>query len=153
MFTEEKLNKIREGVTINMKKIKLWAEIINRQSANTWVHIKSNNNSIIDIRNVFRKFSLRVNRIIRVSYGPYRLGILKNPGDITEAPVEKSISSYMFYRYKDKMQSAVRKLDETKLELIKERFVTQQRKGIVNSGVSQVEDKDDSIKKLNRIKY
>ena len=31
-----------------------------------------------EIRKVMRKFSLRVNRIIRIRFGPYKLGKLKS---------------------------------------------------------------------------
>jgi len=36
-----------------------------------------------EIRRVMRKFSLRVNRIVRISYGPYKLLGLK-PGEFYE---------------------------------------------------------------------
>lgn len=128
MFTEEKLEKIRRGMTINLKKIKLWAELIHKQNSNTWVHIKATNNSIIDIRNVFRKLSLRVNRIIRTNYGPYNTSELKNPGDITETNVHKAVSKYLYSRYKEKLQISTRKLDDTKLESIKLNLLNEQKK-------------------------
>ena len=129
MFTEEKLEKIRRGVTINMRKINVWPELIRKQNSNTWVHIKSKNNSIIDIRNVFRKLSLRVNRIIRTNYGPYSTAELKNPGDITETNVHKAVNNYLYYRYKEKLQITTRKLDDTKLESIKLNLLKEQRTG------------------------
>jgi len=60
MFSEEKLRKIRQGVYYNMKRIHLWVELIRKQNTNTWLHIKATNNNVQDIRNVFRKLSLRV---------------------------------------------------------------------------------------------
>ncbi len=119
MFTEDKLNKIRSGVKINMKPVKLWAEVIKKQTTNTWLHVKTYNNSIIDIRNVFRRLSLRINRIIRTDYGPFKLGIVKNPGDVTETIIPKVLHKYMYYRMKEKTQNMMRKLDDTKLEKIK----------------------------------
>lgn len=35
-----------------------------------------------EIRRVMRNLSLRVNRLIRTSYGPYTLGTVPNPGDL-----------------------------------------------------------------------
>jgi hypothetical protein len=116
MFTQEKLMQIRNGIKINMRLLKFWTEIVRRQSSNTWLHMKTYNNSVVEIRNVFRKLSLRVNRIIRTDYGPYTLGKIKNPGDITEAFLPKNLKTYLSYRYKDKIQHALRKLDDTKVE-------------------------------------
>lgn len=127
MFTDEKINKIRAGIRINMKIVKFWAELIHKQNSNTWVHIKSYNNSITDIRNVFRRLSLRVNRLIRTNYGPYSLGGIKHPGELTEAVVTKNINNYMHYRYKQKAQNTMRKLDDTKLEEIKNKIILQQK--------------------------
>jgi len=60
MFSEEKLRKIRQGVFLNMKRVNLWVELIRKQTTNTWLHVKATNNNIHEIRNVFRKLSLRV---------------------------------------------------------------------------------------------
>jgi hypothetical protein len=127
MFTEEKLNKIRNGVIINMKPIKLWAEVISKQNTNTWLHVKSYNNSIVDIRNVFRRLSLRINRILRTNYGPFSLGVLRNPGEVTETNIPKIMHKYMYYRMKEKTQNAMRKLDDTKLEKIQMDLLQEQR--------------------------
>ena len=60
MFSEDKLRLIRQGVNINMKRIHLWVDLIRKQTTNTWLHVKTTNNNIHEIRNVFRKLSLRV---------------------------------------------------------------------------------------------
>ncbi len=146
MFTDDKIQQIRNGVTVNMKRIKLWAELIRKQNTNTWVHIKSNNNSISDIRRVFRKLSLRINRIVRTNYGPYNMGDLKYPGDITEAQIHRVVNKYLYYRYKEKMQISTRKLDDTKLEKIKIDLLKEQRKGI--SGNSGIENDNGSKNRI-----
>lgn len=127
MFDEKKLDKIRNGVTINMKKIRFWAEVIRKQSTNTWLHIKATNNSIIDIRNMFRKLSLRVNRIIRIRYGPFTLENSRNPNDISETTVPKNVNNYLYYYYKDKVKEKLRKLDDTKIQSMKEDIIHLQR--------------------------
>lgn len=35
-----------------------------------------------EIRRVMRKLSLRVNRLIRMTYGPYTMGLVPNPNDL-----------------------------------------------------------------------
>jgi hypothetical protein len=132
MFTDEKLNKIRNGIKINMRTVKLWAEVINKQNSNTWLHIKAYNNSIVDIRNVFRKLSLRLNRIIRTNYGPFTMGVLRNPGEVTETNIPKVLHKYMYQRMQEKTQTMVRKLDDTKLELVKLDMLREQKKGITH---------------------
>ncbi len=127
MMTEEKLNKIRQGLRIHMRPVKLWVELISKSSSNSWVHVKAYNNSIIDIRNAFRKLSLRVNRIIRVRFGPFTMGVLKNPGEITESSIPKELHRHMYFRYRQKLQIKLRKLDDTKLEQIKIDLLKEQK--------------------------
>lgn len=127
MFSDVKLNKLRNGVRVNMKEVRLWAEVINRQNTNTWLHIKTDNNSILEIRHVFRKLSLRVNRLVRTQYGPFGLNQAKSPGDFTELSIPKSISNILFYRYKEKLNRKLKVLDDSKLELIRQKIADRQR--------------------------
>lgn len=143
MFTEEKLNKIRQGLRINMRTVKFPIEMISKQNANSWVHIKTFNNSIIDIRNVFRKLSLRVNRIIRVRYGPFTLGVLRNPGEITESTIPKELNRHLYFRYREKLQNRIRKLDDTKLEAVKLKLLKEQK-----SKEKQLAKEDNQIVKI-----
>lgn len=143
MFTEEKLNKIRQGVKINMRLINFHIERISKSSANSWVHIKTYNNSIIDIRNVFRKLSLRVNRIIRIRYGPFTMGVLRNPGELTETTIPKEINRHLYFRYREKLQSKIRKLDDTKLEAIKLKLLKEQK-----SKEKQIDKEEHKIVKI-----
>lgn len=82
MFNETKLDKIRaDGPYIT--------EIINRQTTNTWLHMKLFGGKKNEIRRVMRKHSLRVNRLKRVAYGPYTLGLVPNPNDLVEVNPNK----------------------------------------------------------------
>ncbi len=47
---------------------------MNRQTSNTWLHVKMQSGKNREIRRVMQKFDLRVNRIKRISFGPYRIG-------------------------------------------------------------------------------
>ena len=49
-------------------------EIMSRQTSNTWLHIKMESGKNREIRRVMQKFDLRVNRLKRISFGPYRIG-------------------------------------------------------------------------------
>jgi 23S rRNA pseudouridine2605 synthase len=57
-----------------------------------------------EIRRVMRKFSLRVNRLIRTAYGPYTLGQVPNPNDLVEVPVSPVIRKILYQYYKDRTQ-------------------------------------------------
>ena len=64
MFDEVKLQKLRQGVTINGKKYGPFViEVEKRQNTNTWLHIKMYEGKNNEIRRIMRKFSLRVNRL------------------------------------------------------------------------------------------
>jgi len=131
MFCQEKVEKIRRGVMINKRLVKFWVETIRQRHTNSWIHLKSYNNSISDIRNVFERLSLRINRIIRTDYGPFRIGKLKNPGDVVETFIPKVLNTYMYFRYKEKLQKSLRKLDDTKLEIIKDNMLKDQRRKLM----------------------
>lgn len=55
-----------------------------------------------EIRRVMRKLSLRVNRLIRTSYGPYTLGQVPNPNDLQEVSVKPEIRKILYQYYKDR---------------------------------------------------
>ena len=151
MFSKDKVEKIRKGVKVNGKVINFWVETIRQKHSNSWIHLKSYDNSISNIRNVFERLSLRINRIIRTDYGPFRIGKLKNPGDIIETHIPSSVNTYMYYRYKEKLQNSVRKLDETKLEVIKNNMIVEQKNKIEESkiGLDKDNDKEIDIRKNN----
>lgn len=71
-----------------------------------------------EIRRVMRKLSLRVNRLIRVKYGPYSLGMVPEPNDLVEVSVSEEIRRLMYRYYKARAQEANRTLEETGNEKI-----------------------------------
>lgn len=147
MFSQEKVERIRRGVMINKRLVKFWVETIRQRHTNSWIHLKSYNNSISDIRNVFERLSLRINRIIRTEYGPFRIGKLKNPGDVVETYIPKVLNTYMHYRYREKLQKSLRKLDDTKLEVIKEQMLKEQRRKLL---VKTNKLKNDFARRLDK---
>ena len=78
-------------------------EIEKRQNTNTWLHMKLFEGKNNEIRRVMRKFSLRVNRLQRVRYGPYTLGEVPSPNDLQEVPVLAPIERIMYKYLKDRV--------------------------------------------------
>ena len=103
MFDDAKLNQLRKGVMMNGRKYGPYViEVEKRQNTNTWLHIKMYEGKNNEIRRVMRKFSLRVNRLQRVRYGPYTIGRVPEVNSMTEVPVVSSIRRIMFQYYKDR---------------------------------------------------
>lgn len=131
-----------------MQFIKFWAEIINKQNTNTWLHLKSYNNSIIDIRHVFRKLNLRVNRLIRTGYGPFTLGNCRSPGTFEEISVPRTLGSSMLEVNKQKLSKSVDKLTQTKLKVIENQNTFEDK--LISKAKSKLSSKlnDNSNNKL-----
>ena len=85
LFDEERLRArlakdVRlEGITYQIKHF----SVIERSGANAWVRVVLMEGKNREIRKVFDYFNLQISKLIRVSYGPYNLGRLKN-GSIKE---------------------------------------------------------------------
>jgi hypothetical protein len=117
MFSEQKLNKIKSGFMMKNRLIKYHCDIISKQTTNTWIHLKSNDNSIINIKHAFRKFSLRVCRVIRVGFGPFSLTTANLPGTINEVSIPRTVGNYLYEDKKEKMNNKLEKLDNTRIKV------------------------------------
>lgn len=134
MFDEEKLRKIRQGVVMNGKKYGPYiCEVENRQNTNTWLHMKLYEGKNNEIRRVMRKFSLRVNRLQRVKYGPYSLGEVPEPNMLREVPIVPEIRKLMYHYYRQRTQSANTQIDE----LQKKHTIIEARKAFREHSVDQ----------------
>ena len=71
-----------------------------------------------EIRRVMRKFSLRVNRLVRVQYGPYTLGSVPEPNDLQEVTITKSIQRIMYQYYRDRTKQSNTLMSEAKQEKV-----------------------------------
>lgn len=82
-----KLEKLKNGITIDdIKYGRIDVEVEDRSlkgSRNTWLFVTLYEGKNREIRKVMEHLGLRVNRLIRVSYGPFSLGNLK-PGEVRE---------------------------------------------------------------------
>lgn len=85
-LTEEGLQAIENGIRVDgvqYRPIEITVEKSNWQSSNHWLHMTLHEGKNREIRNVMRAIDLQVNRLIRVSYGPFELGNLAL-GKVTE---------------------------------------------------------------------
>jgi len=82
--TEEHLTPLRKGVTIEGERFQPMDVTLDRQQgANAWLTVGLREGKNREIRRAMTEVGLDVNRLIRVSYGPFRLNELK-PGDVEE---------------------------------------------------------------------
>lgn len=79
-----KLQVLRDGITIDGERFKPMQVTIDRQQgANAWLTVGLREGRNREIRRAMNAIDLYVNRLIRVSYGPFRLGNLE-PGQVEE---------------------------------------------------------------------
>lgn len=84
--SEETLSPLRKGITLEGEKFRPMAITLDRQQAsNAWLTISLREGKNREIRRAMEAIGLTVNRLIRVSYGPFQLGELKS-GQVSEIP-------------------------------------------------------------------
>jgi 23S rRNA pseudouridine2605 synthase len=82
--TQEALDKLRDGVTVNgMRYGAIEATFDREQGANVWLSFGIREGKNREVRNVVEHLGLKVNRLLRVSFGPFELGELER-GDVKE---------------------------------------------------------------------
>ena len=82
--SEAKLDQLREGITVEGINYQPMVVTFDRQQgANAWLTISIREGKNREIRRVMEAIGTTVNRLIRVSYGPFQLGDLK-AGDVEE---------------------------------------------------------------------
>jgi 23S rRNA pseudouridine2605 synthase len=76
---EDALEPLRKGITLDGERFQPMAITIDRvQGANAWLTISIREGKNREIRRALVSVGLNVNRLIRVSYGPFKLGELKS---------------------------------------------------------------------------
>jgi 23S rRNA pseudouridine2605 synthase len=83
-ITQEELDKLRKGVTVDGVKygpIEATLEVAER--SNPWLAVAIREGKNREIRRVLEAVGLKVNRLIRIAYGPFQLGKLA-PGAVEE---------------------------------------------------------------------
>jgi len=82
--SEKRLDPLRDGLTIGEERFRpMTVTIDSSQGANAWLTVALCEGRNREIRRAMECAGLRVNRLIRVGYGPFRLGKLK-PGEVRE---------------------------------------------------------------------
>jgi 23S rRNA pseudouridine2605 synthase len=82
--TEPEIEPLRKGITIDGEKFQpMEVKIDRHQGANAWLTVGLREGKNREIRRAMAHIGLTVNRLIRVSYGPFRLNELK-PGEVEE---------------------------------------------------------------------
>lgn len=82
--TEDMLSPLRKGVVIEGERFQgMTVSLDRQQGANAWLTVGLREGKNREIRRAMEHIGLTVNRLIRVSYGPFQLGQLKS-GEVEE---------------------------------------------------------------------
>ena len=82
--TDPDLEPLRKGITVDGEKFQAMSVVLDRiQGANAWLTVGIREGKNREIRRAMTAINLTVNRLIRISYGPFRLGDLE-PGQVEE---------------------------------------------------------------------
>ncbi|MGL5012559.1 MAG: pseudouridine synthase, partial [Paracoccaceae bacterium] len=82
--TEPELDPLRRGITVDGENFQpMDVKLDRHQGANAWLTVGIREGRNREIRRAMSAINLTVNRLIRVSYGPFRLGELE-PGQVEE---------------------------------------------------------------------
>ena len=93
---EKKIEELSKGKIINSIKYKPFTyKIFDKNKKNFWIELCLHEGKNREIRELMRSINLQVNKLVRVEFGPFKLGDLK-PGDIQLAE-KKEIEEYESY--------------------------------------------------------
>ncbi len=85
-LNHERLKKLQNGITVNgVRYGSIKVEVENEGPANSWIKISLEEGKNREIRKVMEELGLKVNRLIRISFGPFNLGGLE-VNSIKEVP-------------------------------------------------------------------
>lgn len=73
--SQERLDKLKDGMKYEgVKYGPIDAKLESSQGSNTWIEVSLTEGKNREVRNVMEALGLQVNRLIRLSYGPFQLG-------------------------------------------------------------------------------
>ncbi len=95
--TQNKLDKLKKGMTyegVNYKEIE--AKLEKQQGDNAWIEIALREGKNREVRNIMEALDLKVNRLIRMSYGPFKLGSLPKGAvlEVKQSVLKDQIADY-----------------------------------------------------------
>lgn len=100
------IDQIRKGLVSANKRYKpmyIWTKKRVQKSKNVWIDAVLDKVHPRHLRSIFERKKMHVNRLIRTSYGPYKLEGLK-PGDFRETSLHLSFHRLLFKYYKEKSE-------------------------------------------------
>lgn len=84
--SQEELDALKGGVTIDgVRYGAIEAKLERGQGANAWISVSISEGKNREVRRVLDSLGLKVNRLIRIAYGPFQLGALPI-GEVEEIP-------------------------------------------------------------------
>ena len=85
-ITQAELDVLKDGVSVDGVNYRgIEARLERSHGANAWITLTLSEGKNREVRRVLEALGLKVNRLIRVSYGPFQLGTLE-PGEVEEVP-------------------------------------------------------------------
>jgi 23S rRNA pseudouridine2605 synthase len=83
-ITQEELDKLQDGLTVDgVRYGGIDAKLESGRGSNVWIAVSISEGKNREVRRVLEAIGLKVNRLIRIAYGPFQLGLLK-PGEVDE---------------------------------------------------------------------
>jgi len=83
-ITQDELDQLAQGTTVEgVTYGPIHATLERQQGANAWIAVSLNEGKNREVRRVLEAIGLKVNRLIRIAYGPFQLGALE-PGQVEE---------------------------------------------------------------------
>ena len=99
--TQERLDTLRRGITLDgVRYGPIEARLDREQGANVWLSFAMREGKNREVKNVLGNLGLAVNRLIRVSFGPFQLG------DLPEGTVEEVRTRHLREQIGDKIVAA-----------------------------------------------
>jgi len=84
-IAQEELDQLQDGITVHGVRYGPIDAKLERAAANSWLKVAIAEGKNREVRRVLEAIGLKVNRLIRVAYGPFELGALA-PGEADEVP-------------------------------------------------------------------
>src|SRR5262249_51988526 len=83
-ITQDDLDRLQKGIEVEgVRYGAIDAQLERSRGANAWITLSLKEGKNREVRRVLEALGLRVNRLIRISYGPFQLGAL-DPGAVEE---------------------------------------------------------------------
>ena len=95
LITDTALKKVSKGININNKFYSIIKmKIIKKTKSYSWLLVNLDEGKNQHIRKVFKRLGFSVNKLIRIQYGPYKIGTLKT-GELKFLNINKLKLNYL----------------------------------------------------------